>query len=459
MADLEKALSEISRRWAAKAPGSQAWHERARRVIPSGITHDMRRRRVFAPYYAEAQGAYKNDVDGNRYLDLWMGHGALIMGHSYPPMVEAVRAQAPRGTHLGGCHPAEVELAEAIARLVPGIQNVRFVMSGTEATLLAIRLARAATGRPGILKFAGHFHGWHDLAAVGREEPYEVPLGGGVTAGVVEDVAICPADLATVEKALETERDLAAVIMEPHGAHGGAAPLTAEFVRGVRELTRKKGVLLIFDEVVTGFRVARGGVQELYGVEADLVTYAKIIAGGLPGGAVAGHESVMSILEFSGNVKRNRFSKVPHNGTFNSNPLSARAGTTVLAALADGRANAQVDAAARNLVAAGNEVLAHHKVNWGMFGGHGIIHLVGQLTPEELARAEREGWSELRHELLRPQPPLRGLLDAALLINGVDLPTGCQAWPSVEHGPAEVAHFAAALDQAFNLLRQTGALE
>ncbi len=457
--DPEGALAAIRRRWQERAPGSVALAERAARLTPSGIHHDLRSRLVPPPYYASAEGAWKRDVDGNRVLDLWMGHGSLLMGHAWPPAVEILRDQAPKSTHLGGCHPAEVELAEAVRRLVPSAEAIRFVMSGTEATLLAIRLARACTGRPVLLKFAEHFHGWHDTASAGRTPPYDVPLGAGLPPGVAESVLVAPPDLAEVERLFSTRDDIAAVIAEPTGAHGGQMPFPDGFVRGLRDLTTRAGALLILDEVVTGFRVDPGGAQALLGVEADLVTYAKILAGGLPGGAVAGRADVMAGLAFRGEAPYDRYHKIPHQGTHNANPLSARVGVAVLDAVEDGAPNRRAAEASTRLMEAANAIFREEALPWRMYGSHSILHL-GCACTEQEARAFDAGGNRADPggATARPQPPERKLFDAALLLSGVDLPPGGQAWTSIAHGAEEVAAFAEALRCAVGILRETGGL-
>jgi glutamate-1-semialdehyde 2,1-aminomutase len=172
----------------ARHPKAAALYERARRAIPGGITHDIRHLTPFPIYVDSAQGTRKRDVDGHEYVDYWMGHGALFLGHCHPAVVKAVQAQMARGTHLGASHELEIRWAELVNRLVPSAELTRFTMSGTEATHLAMRIARAATGRPRIVKFAGHFHGWHDGAVAGVAPPYDVPISAGVPGATLDQV-------------------------------------------------------------------------------------------------------------------------------------------------------------------------------------------------------------------------------------------------------------------------------
>ena len=284
-------------------PKSLALAERARKAIPGGITHDIRHLVPFPIYVERAAGSHKWDVDGHEYVDYWMGHGSLFLGHCHPAAVKAVQEQMARGTHLGACHAAEVRWAELVNQLVPCAELTRFTMSGTEATHLALRIARAFTGRSRILKFTGHFHGWHDGVAIGVNPPYEVPLSSGVPGATLDQVITCPPnDIKAVETVLE-RGDVAAVILEPAGGQSGTTPTIPGYLQELRAVTQRHGVLLIFDEVITGFRYAPGGAQEYFGVTPDITTLAKIVAGGLPGGAVCGRRDVLSMLAYRGDAR------------------------------------------------------------------------------------------------------------------------------------------------------------
>src|SRR5258706_9282602 len=299
-------------------PVSHGLYERARKVFPDAVTHDNRRMQPFPLYVDRAEGAYKWDVDGHRYVDYWMGHGALLLGHNPRPVVDAVREQALHGTHYGACHPKEVEWGEWVRRLVPSAERVRFTASGTEATHMAVRLARAFTGKRHVVKFAGHFHGWHEGLEVGVRAPYEDEPEAGQLPEVVDLVSVLPPnDIGAVHARL-AKGDVAAVIIEPTGGHFGSVPAPASFVAALREETRRANVLLIFDEVVTGFRVAPGGAQEKLGIRPDLTTMAKILSGGLPGGACAGREDVIGYLSTKSDPAENRRAKIAHAGALNA---------------------------------------------------------------------------------------------------------------------------------------------
>src|SRR5262249_48263130 len=291
--------SSLTQRYEAEFPASRKLHEQAKGLFPNGVTHDLRHLEPFPVYVERAEGAWKWDVDGHRLIDFWCGHGSILLGHSHPAVVVAVQRQMGRATHPGACHELGVEWGRWVQRLVPSAERLRFVSSGTEATLMALRLARIFTGKPRVLKFAGHFHGWNDFVTPGADPPYDGSPVPGIPREVAANTVIVPPnDPAAVERALETDPDIGCVILEPTGGHWGAVPVRGDFLRALRELTAKRGRLLIFDEVISGFRVSPGGAQAHYGVTPDLTTLAKILAGGLPGGCVAGRADVLAALEF-----------------------------------------------------------------------------------------------------------------------------------------------------------------
>src|SRR3989449_5809752 len=362
--------SKLQDSYADALPASRALYERARRLFPDAVTHDNRRMQPFPLYVDRAEGAYKGDVDGHGYVDYGMGHGALLLGHNPRQVADAVREQALRGTHYGACHEKEVEWGEWVCRLVPSAERLRFTASGTEATHMAIRLARAFTGKRHVVKFAGHFHGWHEGLEIGVRPPYEAEPEAGQLPEVVDLVSVLPPnDIVAVRDRL-AKGDVAAVIIEPTGGHFGAVPTPASFVAALREETRRVGALLIFDEVVTGFRVAPGGAQEKLGLRPDLTTLAKILCGGLPGGAVAGRADVLSYIATKPDPEANRRAKIAHAGTFNANPLSAAAGVAMLASVADGQAIRFANQQAATVRHGMNEILARETVAWKIYGEH-----------------------------------------------------------------------------------------
>ncbi|HEY2704661.1 MAG TPA: aminotransferase class III-fold pyridoxal phosphate-dependent enzyme [Candidatus Dormibacteraeota bacterium] len=312
------------------APSDDDLQLRAARVLAGGATHVIRSYRP-AIHVERARGARKWLVDGRELVDYTMGHGALLLGHAHPAVVEAVERQLSRGTHFGGGSRLEVEWAERIVDAVPSVERVRFTSSGTEATMLALRLARAATGRDRVVKVAGHFHGWADPLVAGRGDDGGTALPFGVPRAVGDTVRVLPSlEPAAVAAAL-AGGDVAALILEASGARFGWLPLPPEHVVEAARLCRESGTLLVVDEVVTGFRVARDGMQGRLGVRPDLSAFAKVIGGGLPGGAVGGRAGVMDLLAVPAGEGDEHF--VSHPGTFNANPLSAAAGIAALDAI------------------------------------------------------------------------------------------------------------------------------
>jgi glutamate-1-semialdehyde 2,1-aminomutase len=271
--------------YALRRKKSAGYFERAAHVLAGKVGHDLRYFQPVPLYVERGKGGRKWDVDGNEYVDFLLGNGALLLGHAVPEVLEAITRAAAQGTHFGNDHPLQIEWAELVQRMVPSAERVRFVNSGSEATLLALRVARAYTRRNKILRFEGHFHGWYDEVVHGFQVPFEADGSLGVPTQVRSNIIPLPdGDLELVEAVLSEERDIAAVIVEPSGASWGRVPLDRAFLVGLRDITARHGVLLIYDEIVTGFRLSPGGAQQLDGVTPDLSCFAKILAGGLPGG-------------------------------------------------------------------------------------------------------------------------------------------------------------------------------
>jgi glutamate-1-semialdehyde 2,1-aminomutase len=363
-------------------PESAAWYGRAQKVIGGGVGHDLRYATPSPTCIVRGEGAYKWDVDGHRYIDYGLGNGALLLGHAHPAIVAAVREAVGRGTHFGNDHPDQVRWAEAIARLVPCAEQVRFVNSGSEANMLAARLCRAASGRGKLLRFEAHFHGWHDDLATGFAPPFDAPGSLGLAPGTGLGSVMIPAnDLDRLAATLRDDRDVAAIILEPSGASWGTVPLAPGFLAGVRDLATGHGVLLVFDEVVTGFRWAPGGAQERYGVTPDLSTHAKVIAGGMPGAAVCGRADVMDLMTIRGDASRDRHRRVMHLGTFNANPVSAAAALACLDIVATGTPQRHADAIAARLRAGLDRVLERRSVAGYVYGEASVFKVYVEAAP------------------------------------------------------------------------------
>ena len=312
-------------------PGHDELWRRAQAVIPGGVNSPVRSFRSVgaSPFFVtRGEGPYLWDSEGRRYIDYVLSWGPLILGHAPAIVLEALRAQLERGTSYGAPTEAEVELAERITRLMPAVEMVRLVNSGTEATMSALRVARAATGRDGLLKFTGCYHGHGDpflVAAGSGVATLGLPDSPGVARGAARDTVVIPFnDLDAVRDVFRRSGDtIAAVFVEPVIGNAGLIEPLPGFLAGLRELTERYGALLVFDEVMTGFRVALGGAQARFGVRPDLTTLGKVIGGGLPVGAYGGRRDLMERVAPAGSVYQ--------AGTLSGNPLATAAGNAQLA--------------------------------------------------------------------------------------------------------------------------------
>ncbi|MGH7682719.1 MAG: glutamate-1-semialdehyde 2,1-aminomutase [Vulcanimicrobiaceae bacterium] len=334
---------------------------RAKRVIPGGVDYPVRAFRAVggSPIFVRsAQGATFIDLDGREYIDYVMSWGPLILGHAPSAVVRAVQTAASRGTSYGMPTELESELAELIVSMVPSIQRVRFVSSGTEATMAALRLARGFTGRDKVIKFAGCYHGHADsflIAAGSGALTNGVPDSPGVTEGIARDTIVVPYnDLDAVRRAFEANQNaVAAIVVEPYAGNMGLVMPKPGFLAGLREIATQAGALLIFDEVITGFRVGRGGAQAREGIVPDLTTLGKVIGGGLPVGAFGGRADVMARLSPEGPVYQ--------AGTLSGNPLAMTAGIATLRALTDAL-YAEIDGLTASLVEGLGNVFTRYRV-------------------------------------------------------------------------------------------------
>ena len=438
-------MTTIEDRFHELHPKSIELFESAKEVFPSGITHDSRHLEPFSLYMTYGSGSHKWDVDGHEYVDYRTGHGSMILGHAHPDIVAAVAGQVARGTHLSASSEVEIQWAKWVTHLIPCAEKVRFHSSGTESTMMAFRLARAYTGKKMIIKFTEHFHGWADQA-VAREDR-------GV-AGIPEEshstmIVLPPNDISLVEKTLK-ENDVAAVMIETTGAHMGQLPVGPEFLRDLRRITKDHGVLLIFDEVVTGFRVSPGGAQGLYDVTPDMCTLAKVLGGGLPGGAVAGRADLIDMLEWR-DPEWNATRRVSHQGTFNANPLSAAAGCKALELVATTPVNATADAMAQKLKDGLNDLLADMEVPGCCSGVASMLHLRLGKAHECDKEICSLPYDDIKATLNRS---ITGPLRLALMNAGVDSTTTILL--SAAHLEQDLDKTLAAHEEALTAMRKEG---
>ncbi len=452
--------SKIYQAYLEKTPASAQSFQRARELFPSGVTHYGRHLRPYPLFVSHAKGSRKWDVDGNEYVDYFGGHGALILGHGHPVIVEAAQRQLARGTHYGAEHDLEIEWASLIREMVPSSETLRFTSSGTEATHLALRLARAYTRKPKLIRFAGHFHGWHDHVAFGASGP-GASAPAGILKEIVEQVIVVePNDTASVERILEERDDVAALMLEPTGASFGRIPTGGETLRRLRDITTRHGVVLIFDEVVTGFRCSPGGAQSHYSVTPDLTTLAKVVAGGLPGAVVTGRSGIFSSMDFGGDDEKTVDPAVPHQGTFNASPLSAAAGVAALKLLKDGTAIATANETAANIRNGMNAVLRGLGASWCVYGEFSAVHIFTNperesITPTDIL-AGRVHWKTLQSGA---PPELVHKIRLGFLCQGVDV----NGWPggltSAVHDGDDVDRTVAAFEEMVKQLAEEGDLD
>ena len=313
-----------------------------------------------------------------------------------------------------------LEWGERVCALMPCADKVRFVGSGAEATMLAMRVARAYTSKEKIVRWESHYHGWHDYVMPGNLPPFDVPASTGIPQGAIDSVIVLPTDLAALENALNRDDNIAGVITEASGASYGTVPLPEGFLDGVRRLTRAHNAVMILDEVITGFRWAPGGAQQRLGVDPDLCTMAKILTGGLPGGAVAGRDEIMAVMHQTGDSRHDRYERVLHGGTFNANPYAAAAGNAALRLVAAGEYNDQADRMAERLRAGLREVVERREVNATVYGEASTFHLY--FGARSIAGLDA---ARLKDQPIQIQRSLR----QALQVRGVDLMSRTQRRP------------------------------
>ncbi len=361
---------------------SKSLYERAKRCLPGGVSYAIRYFEPYPFYTAKAKGSKLFDVDGNEYVDFWLGHTALILGHSPPAVMDKVKTQLENGTHYGTAHEMEINLAEQVVKMVPSAEMVRFTNSGTEANMYATRLARAFTGRSKIVKFEGGWHGGYDALHTGVKYPFGVPESAGLTSGALQDTIVLPFnDLAAVEEELKNQ-EVASITIEPVLGAGGGVPAEKEFLKGLREFCDETDVLLVFDEVITGFRLAAGGGQQYYDVTPDITVFGKVMGGGFPIGALSGQTEIMERLDTL-IYERPHYSF--HGGTFTANPVSMTAGLATLKLLEDGHLISRLNLVGREIRAQLKEIFEANEVDVQVTGAGSLF--TTHFTKQEVKNA------------------------------------------------------------------------
>ncbi len=349
-------MTAIEDRYVQLHPTSEKLATEANELFPQGVTHAARLMSPFGIYMDSGSGPRKWDVDGNEYIDYKTGHGSMILGQAHPAIIQAVQTQMAKGTHFSSGTRLEIEWANAIKRLVPSVEKVRFVSSGTEALMMAFKMARVHTDKEKIVKFAGAFHGWADPAFV--TDP-DTDRRDGIPRGTSESVINVPKhNLEALDALLSSRSDIAAVVFQGNDI---ARP---EFITGVREVTKRHNTLLIVDEVVSGFRWSNAGCQGRFNIEPDLSTFGKILAGGLPGACVGGRADILDTVGDGG---------IRHPGTFNANPLTAAAGSTALNIVETEPIVEMAEKQAIRLRDGINDVLQSMEIPGGAYGVSSIV--------------------------------------------------------------------------------------
>ena len=434
---IEALTADYLARLAERTPRSHALRSEAEHVLAGGVSGHFK---AWQPFYVrEARGAHLTDLDGNDSVDLIMGFGPNSLGHSPEPVVDAVRDALSHGTSLAIATPLEVELAQAISRLMPSMEVMRFVVTGTEATMAAARTARAFTGRSRVARFEGHYHGQHDAALVSvahvagsERRPEPAPDGAGIPQGVLDDVVVLPWNEIDLVAPLvrEVADDLAAIILEPvpFSNVGGVEP-DHEFVRALRELTWERGVLLIFDEVITGFRLGLGGAAAHFGVAPDLHCLGKTVGGGFPVGVFGGRRDVMDAVVRPRPGDPHAVETIFQSGTFSGAPPSMAAGLAMLRELETTDAIAVADARAEAIRAGWREIVAGLALDAQVTG---ISSWLGISFTRRPIRTRRDA--------LTADAAKARAFSLGLLLGGVYLAPSHPGFTSAAHSEADVRH-------------------
>jgi glutamate-1-semialdehyde 2,1-aminomutase len=417
--------------------------QRALQVMPGGASHDGRQLAPHGLFAEQAEGPWKASVDGRRCIDLQCGNGSLLLGHGHPEVVEAGRAAILAGLNFSAGSEVEVQWAEAVRGLMPCAEQVRFTASGNEACALSFAVARAATGRNAVLTLCDHYSGWVGPALLAKVSARafleQATPAGGLTLVEAQDVPEALVALASGR--------VAGVIFEPTGGSFGKVPLSAAEARALNEAARQSGSLCILDETISGFRVALGGAQQLYGLTPDLIILGKVLGGGLPAGALAGRADIMSVLDNRSGQARGA-GGVAHMGTGNGNPVVAAVGLATLRVIASEPAIARANHAATRLRVGFNRVFQERAVGWAAYGEHSALHLFLNPGDRPLDPPTFDPADCSAAELRARSPALVNDLRFETLRQGLDI----NSWPG---GLASAAHDDETVERAIAALAAT----
>ena len=446
----------IEEEYSATHPTSEKLYRRALSVMPSGIGHDSRRTKPFPIFINGAAGAKKWDVDGNEYVDLWCGHGGLLLGHCHPDVVAAVAAQIQNGFHFSALNEIELELAEMVTRLIPCAESVRWMQSGTEANMLAIRIARAYTGKNKVIKFRGHFHGYWNEGILAVLPPYNAPMSIGVPKENLSNVLLAAHNSSEdVRQLIEETNDVACVIMDPI-CHAFVRPNRPGFLEEIRQITREKGIVLIYDEVVSAFRLAPGSAQEAFGVIPDLATISKTLGNGLPISAVVGKKEIMDVVAFKDDPVQDRLQRVISQGTHSGNAVTCAGSLATLKILSTGKPQAHMNNIGAMVRKSLNQVIKKHDIPACVYGNYSIGRIFVSHDCPYVGSCDVTNCTYPDDEKADAGTPakVRGKLYLAMLLNGVDYMQAGTYWLNAAITEEDVAKITDAFDRSLARLKE-----
>lgn len=436
----------IAEQYTARYPRSRALHEQSKKIFSRGVPHDAWYVLPFPLYIESARGSRVWDADGYEYIDYFGGHGGLVLGHAHPVLTQAVKDQIVKGTHYGGCSALQIEWGNLIKEYFPAAEKIEFTNSGTEAIMLAIRLARAFTGKNKIVRFRGQMGGWYDALAADSS--------GGLLPAVAENTITVPINNEILLEQALAAGDTALVICEAVGAFTGVTGIAPAFYKIMQELTREYGALLLFDEVVTAFRYPPGGAQQAKGAAPDLTVLGKMVTGGIAGaGCVLGRADVLELLEFV-NDRPDR--RVSHPGTFNANPLCAASGIAAMKTLLTGIPQKKAEVLAGTLREGFRKALNAKNIDGCVFGESSVYHVYFGPCPLRKTCAQQLCLNDDKDT----PPAVARALHIHLALNGIHTaPRELHGFISAAHSPDDIDKTVTAFASSAGALQEAGLIK